>query len=46
LAETGFGRKVDIETNITFGKFVAACGEAEWAATQTVQVADSVAFEC
>jgi len=46
LAETGSGRKVDTETNITLGKFVAACGDAEWAAIQTVHVADSIAFEC
>jgi hypothetical protein len=46
LAETGFGRKVDTETNITFGKMIVALGEAEWAAIQTVHVADSVAFEC
>jgi hypothetical protein len=46
LEETGFGRKVDTETNITFGRMVVALGEAEWAAIQTVHVADSVAFEC
>jgi hypothetical protein len=46
LAETGSGRKVDTETNITVGKVVAVLGEAEWAAIHTVHVADSVAFEC
>jgi hypothetical protein len=37
---------VETETNITLGKVVAVCGEAEWAAIQTVQVAASVALEC
>jgi len=46
LAESGSGRKVDTETNITFGKVIAVCGEAEWAAIQTVHVEDSVALEC
>ena len=46
MADTGSGRKVDTETNITFGKGVVVLGEAEWAAIQTVQVADSVVFEC
>ena len=35
LAETGSARKVETETNITFGKVVVALGEAEWAAIQT-----------
>jgi hypothetical protein len=46
LAETGSARKLDTKTNIAFGKTVIAWGEAEWAAMQTVQVADSTAFEC
>ena len=46
MAETGSGRKVETETNITLGKVVAVCGEAEWAAIQTVHVDDSVALEC
>jgi hypothetical protein len=46
LAEIGSGRKVDTETNSTFGKVVWVLGEAEWAAIQTLHVADSVAFEC
>lgn len=46
MAETGSGRKVETETNITFGKTVAVCGEAEWAAIQTVQDEDSAALEC
>jgi hypothetical protein len=46
LAETGSRRTVETETNTTLGKVVAACGEAEWAAIQTVHVADSVVFEC
>jgi hypothetical protein len=29
MAETGSGRKVETETNITLGKVVAVCGEAE-----------------
>jgi hypothetical protein len=46
LAETGSGRKLETETNITLGKVVAVCGEAEWAAIQTVHVDDSVSLEC
>ena len=46
MADTGSARKVETETNITFGKVVAVCGEAEWAAIQTVHVDDSVALEC
>lgn len=46
MAEIGSGRKVDTETNSTLGKVVVVFGEAEWAAIQTVHVADSVAFEC
>ena len=46
LAEIGSGRRVDAETNNTFGKVVVIVGEAEWAAMQTLHVADSVAFEC
>jgi hypothetical protein len=46
LAETGLGRKVHTETNSTFGRITVALGEAERAATQTVHVAESVAFEC
>jgi hypothetical protein len=46
LAEIGSSKKVDIETNNTLGKVVVILGEAEWAAIQTLQVADSVAFEC
>jgi hypothetical protein len=37
---------VDIETNNTLGKAVVILGDAEWAAIQTLHVADSVAFEC
>ena len=40
------GRAVATETNITLDKMVAVCGEAEWAAIQTVHVDDSVALEC
>jgi hypothetical protein len=32
--------------NITFGKVVAVLGEAEWAAIQTVHVAESAEVEC
>ena len=46
LAETGSARKTEAETNITVGNVVAVCGEAEWAAIQTEQDADSVALEC
>jgi hypothetical protein len=46
VATTGSGRKADTETNITLGKVVVVLGEDEWAAMQTVHVAESVAFEC
>lgn len=46
MAETGSGRKVDTETNVTLGKATGALGEAEWAVIQTVHVADSEALEC
>ena len=37
---------MDTETNSTLGKVIVVLGEAEWAAIQTVHVAESVAFEC
>lgn len=46
LAETGSARKVSTGRNITLGKVVLVWGEAEWAAMQTVHVAESVALEC
>jgi len=46
VATTGSGRNGDTEANITLGKGLAVLGEAEWAAIQTVQVAESVALEC
>jgi hypothetical protein len=46
LAEIGSGRKVDAETNDTFGKVVVTLGEAEWAAIQIVHFAASAALEC
>ena len=46
MAETGSARKVETETNSTLGKLIVVGGEAEWAAIQTVHVADSVALEC
>jgi len=46
LVATGSGRETDTETNITLGKGLVVLGEAEWAAMQTVHVADSVALEC
>jgi len=45
LAETGFGRKVATGTKVVFGSIEAVLGEAEWAATQTVHFAASVALE-
>jgi len=45
LAETGSDQKVDTGTNVTFGKLEVGLGEAEWAATQTVHFAASVALE-
>ena len=46
LAETGSARRVDTTTNVACGSLGVALGEAEWAATQTVHFAASVAFEC
>ncbi len=46
LAETGSARKVDTTTNLAGRGVELVWGEAEWAATQTVHFADSVAFEC
>jgi hypothetical protein len=46
LAESGSGSKVNTGTNAAFGRMVEVWGEAEWAAIQTVHVADSVSFEC
>jgi hypothetical protein len=46
LVAAGSGRSIDTETIITIGKMVVVLGEAEWAAIQTVHVAESVAFEC
>jgi hypothetical protein len=45
LVETGRGRKVETETNVTFGKSEGTLGDAEWAATQTVHLAASIALE-
>ena len=46
MAETGFDRKMGAETNCTFGTITEAAGEAECAAIQTVQAAESVEFAC
>jgi hypothetical protein len=46
VATTGSGRKTDTEANITLGNVLVVLGEAEWAATQTVQDDDSLALEC
>jgi hypothetical protein len=46
LAANGSGRKTDTETNVTFGNVVVVLGEAECAAMQTVQVAESAEAEC
>jgi tetrahydromethanopterin S-methyltransferase subunit H len=45
LAETGFGRNVATGTNVASGSVEVVLGEAEWAATQTVHFAASVALE-
>ena len=45
LAETGFVRSVNSETNVTFDRVQMVLGEAECAATQTVHFAASAAFE-
>jgi hypothetical protein len=45
LVETGFGRKATSKTKVAFGRVEVALGEAEWAATQTVHFAASVALE-
>jgi hypothetical protein len=46
LAETGSKHKVATGTNLAFSGAELTLGEAEWAATQTVHFADSVALEC
>jgi len=46
VATTGSGRKNDTEANITLGNGLVVLGEAEWAAIQTVHIAESVALEC
>jgi hypothetical protein len=46
LAANGSGRKTDTGTNVTFGNVVVVLGEAEWAAMQTVHVAESAEAEC
>ena len=46
LLETGSTQKVDTTTKVVGRGVEAAVGEAEWAATQTVHLADSVALEC
>jgi len=47
LVATGSGRKTDTETSLTLDKVVVmVSGEAEWAAIQTVHVAESSALEC
>ena len=45
LAETGFVRKVATGTKVAFASVEVVLGEAEWAAIQTVHLADSVAVE-
>lgn len=45
LVETGRCRKVETETNVTFGKLEVMVGAAECAATQTVHFAASASFE-
>jgi hypothetical protein len=44
LAETGVMRTVNIEKDVVFDRIEGASGAAEWAATQTVHFADSVAL--
>jgi len=46
VATTGSGREMDTEANITLGNGLVVLGEAEWAAIQTVHVAESAALEC
>ena len=46
MAANGSGRKTDTETNVTFGSVAVVFGEAEWAAMQTVHVAESAEAEC
>ena len=46
MAANGSGRMTDTGTNVTFGNVVVVLGEAEWAAMQTVHVAESAEAEC
>jgi len=46
LAETGSARNVATATNVVCTTMDGVWGDAEWAATQTVHLAASVASEC
>jgi len=46
LPETGSARKVDKTTNVVGRGVGVVLGEAEWAAMQTVHVAESAEAEC
>ena len=46
FAEIGSARKADTPTKVTLTEVNVVLGEVEWAAIQTLHVADSVAFEC
>ena len=45
MAETGSDREIDAGTNARLGRTAETCGAAEWAVTQSVHFAASLAFE-
>jgi hypothetical protein len=45
LAETGSEREIDARTKVRLGRTAVTCGEAEWAVTQIVHFAASLALE-
>jgi hypothetical protein len=45
LDEIGSSTKTEAKTNTALGRMETALGEAEWAATQTVHLAASLALE-
>ena len=45
MAETGAERVIDARTNVRLGRTAETCGAAEWAVTQIVHFAASLALE-
>ena len=45
MAETGEEREIDARTKVRLGRTAETCGAAEWAVTQIVHFAASLALE-